>query len=599
MDSSPGDETKPILATGDEAESPPNYRGFKAKWKGREFRSTPDSASKLKAAKDAWRQSYGATTELTGDYSPGVEMRNLSGSSVEDFRAVRDEQLGSDNKDSALSSPVIQADRKQAAPNSPGEEEEEGDGFDRKHHPHDRLLTFYQVGLIVLVLVVWWSAMLMNHDMFDVRQGEYGLTPPALKEHNVETFQAAFQIPKTAKKGAAQPDPDLIYLLTPGVQSWFGGEEGSWVWSHGELYLMMPTAFLHAVSGTLMDPAYSTTEPPVEHPKMPQCFRAPHGTEDRLKCVEAFVGPLVDPKEAPKGGYFAFVTRHKMHIFHYETADGTSRFKPVEQSDIWKYTLMMVGTCVAVSLIGATSITVGLAYMAQHVHKEYLKAYISKALFMHDVHHRALYDQILLEVHDEHHAEEAANAEHLDPEDHVDMHDDHPAVATAQKKIEKKLRHKIYETQGVLHVVSEYARGGKSRKAGANPDLAAMAEPSLCSKLLERTQETLAHVLIMIVTCAPILVCNVLFKQGLVQFGSFAVDSGMLPNHTVVYYLHLFMLIASLICWILLCSLIFHYLCQEFGEGHPGTVWHSFSHNPAVHFFFTTWTGFSLSLIHI
>lgn len=144
------------------------------------------------------------------------------------------------------------------------------------------------------------------------------LTPVETKANSVESFAAAFQVPKGAKKGTPPGDPDLIYLLTPKVDTWFGGKQGAWVWSHGDLYLMLPTVMLHAVSGTLMDPSMFTTKPPTDQLSS-DCFQ-PHG--DRTLCLQSLIAGQLDEKQPPKGGYFAFVTDEGMDIFHYETEFG-------------------------------------------------------------------------------------------------------------------------------------------------------------------------------------------------------------------------------------------------------------------------------------
>ena len=103
--------------------------------------------------------------------------------------------------------------------------------------------------------------------------------------------------------------------------------------------------------------------------------------------------------------------------------------------------------------------------------------------------------------------------------------------------------------------------------------------------------ETTAHALVMVVTCGPILVANFLFKEGIEQFGRFGLDSGMLPPHSIAYYFHIFMLISSVICWLLLFSLILHYISHEFtGKAIP--VCKMLMQNPISKFFFKSWTGF-------
>ena len=201
--------------------------------------------------------------------------------------------------------------------------------------------------------------------------------------------------------------------------------------------------------------------------------------------------------------------------------------------------------------------------------------------------------QVLEEVHDEHHAEEAVK----DPDDieegHEEMHDDHPGVDAAKKKIEKKLRKKIHETQSVLHLVSHHVTGGKPKKASASPDLGDGSAPSLLSQMLTRTIETVSHALFMIFTCSPILVCNALFKTGIDKFGSFAMNSGMCPHGAVVHYFHAAMLGASIMSWILLLSLILHYIAHEFGDVEHSGCFAKLMKHPVPRFLFHSWTGFS------
>ena len=309
----------------DSGENPsPSYRGFRAKWKGRDFRSSLDSASKLKAAKDAWRQSYGSTADASSPDN-GLEMRRIAGSpsSVEDFKARRTAALATDDDVLAV-----------VEPDQPKKEVDEDACFvpaEPDHFTHRFLMT-YQCLLVVLIIAVW-AYYVAQYQMFDATT--HDLAPPDDKSTSVVTFADAFQVPKGSKKGTPPGDPDIVYFLTPHVKSWFGGQRGTWVWSHGELYLLLPTAMLHAVSGTMMDPTYFTTKPAVDPQKNPECFKQ---GGDKMKCAESFLFPYLDDKKPPKGGYFAFVTENEMFIFHYETEYGLS-LVPVDKEDIWFYSL--------------------------------------------------------------------------------------------------------------------------------------------------------------------------------------------------------------------------------------------------------------------
>lgn len=141
-------------------------------------------------------------------------------------------------------------------------------------------------------------------------------------------------------------------------------------------------------------------------------------------------------------------------------------------------------------------------------------------------------------------------------------------------------------------MVSNAANGGKPKAQAEHPDLDAVAGPSLVSQVWDRTVETMAHCLVMVVTCCPILLANYLFRQGLDQFGRFGLDCGMLPAHAVVWYFHFFMLLSSVICWLLLLSLTLHYLSHEF-QGQAFPICSVLLRHPAAHFLFKTWTGFS------
>lgn len=466
-----------------------------------------------------------------------------------------------------------------------GDDEDEDAGFSHSADTFTpRALAIYQAGLCVLFIVVgcWWVS---TYELFQITDSNTLLTPSD-GVASVETFAAAFEVPKGAKKGTDPSDPDMVFLLTPSIKEWFGGHKGSWVWSHGDLYLMLPTAMLHAVSAGLMDPTMSTTKPPTDSLSA-ECFIS---QGDRVDCLKSLMLSQLDENHPPKGGYFAFVTDNHMEIFHYSTEFGIV-FTPVHMEDIWHWTLVFVTSLILTAVVMATAMAGGAVYTVVHLHQDHLDEYIDKGSFMHDEEHHNMYEDVLHQIHDEHHDEHADAAEH-DPEHEPDMHDDHPAIAKAQKKAKKRLKAQIYENQGVLHLVSSIAKGGKSSKMAEHPDLDSVSGPTIFSQIMIRTTETIAHALLMVLTCSPVLIANYFFKQGLTQFGRFGLNSGMLPYGAVAYYFHTFMLFSTLICVILLLSLIFHYISHEFnGEQLP--ICKILMQNPISQFMFKSWTGFS------
>ena len=161
---------------------------------------------------------------------------------------------------------------------------------------------------LCLVFIVGGSYLVSTYELFEITNHNSALTPLEDSSNSVESFSAAFSVPKGAKKGTPAADPDLVFLLTPSIKEWFGGEEGSWVYSHGELYLLLPTAMLHAVSGGLMDPEMSTTEPPVEK-LSGECFIQ---GGDRLDCLKSLMESQLDENNPPKG--LSAVSREAMLV---------------------------------------------------------------------------------------------------------------------------------------------------------------------------------------------------------------------------------------------------------------------------------------------
>ena len=150
---------------------------------------------------------------------------------------------------------------------------------------------------LCLVFIVGGSYLVSTYELFEITNHSSALTPLEDSSNSVESFSAAFSVPKGAKKGTPAADPDLVFLLPPSTKEWFGGEEGSWVYSHGELYLLLPTAMLHAVSGGLMDPEMSTTEPLVDK-LSGECFIQ---GGDRLGCLKSLMQSQLDENNPPKG----------------------------------------------------------------------------------------------------------------------------------------------------------------------------------------------------------------------------------------------------------------------------------------------------------
>jgi hypothetical protein len=274
------------------------------------------------------------------------------------------------------------------------EEDDPAAGFSHKSDKFTpRALAIYQ-SVLCFILIGLSLYGVMEYEMFNITDANSSLIPTA--GTSVENFAAAFDVPKGAKKGTPPYEPDLIFLKTPSIKSWFGGEHGTWVWSHGDLYLMLPTAFLHAISGTLMDPELFHTEPPVDN-LSGECF-VKGGS--RLACLESLMSKQLNDKNPPKGGYFAYATDESMEIFHYETEFGI-KFVPVQASEIMTYTLMLVLSTFGTAILGATALTASAAYYATHQHKSYLKEYIAKGVFMHDEEHHDMFEAIynMLQAH--------------------------------------------------------------------------------------------------------------------------------------------------------------------------------------------------------
>ena len=125
-------------------------------------------------------------------------------------------------------------------------EEADSASIQRANTGLSRKLTMFQI-LLVAASMFYYHRMFNRMGWFTPLDFAAVLKTPPHGINAVNSLPAAFSVDKRGLTSY----PDMVFFQLDKQNDhrlWFGGVEGSWVWTHGVLYTAVPPAALHAVS---------------------------------------------------------------------------------------------------------------------------------------------------------------------------------------------------------------------------------------------------------------------------------------------------------------------------------------------------------------
>eukprot|EP00658_Telonema_sp_P-2_P034367 TRINITY_DN25098_c0_g2_i1.p1 TRINITY_DN25098_c0_g2~~TRINITY_DN25098_c0_g2_i1.p1 ORF type:complete len:505 (-),score=148.28 TRINITY_DN25098_c0_g2_i1:137-1651(-) len=431
-----------------------------------------------------------------------------------------------------------------------------------------RLLTVYQIVVVLATMLITY--VLAGELGWLVRDATHSsLRGPPYETNTIRSLHDGF----ATSKGGISTIPDMVFFQFPGDvdPAWFGGVEGKWVWTHGILYSVIAPAALHAVSGGILDPQYHTVV--LKAPK-PGSVCLQEGGDRKACCLELMEGQVDLDKSIPSDGYFGFVTKGSTELWELKMTEGLTTGMNLRARDVYALCGPIVGlslTIIMTSMILATVITMMFSKYVKKAQRSYLRKYIAQGMFMHEEDEQAMYDKISAEVMEEEEKEHAAGQceAHLEDEyesdattNELEIGDAHESKKAGhqQRRLELRLIAEIGKGQGTLHFISNSINGTSTRAPVALASAAITAVgPSLGEQMCQRTNNTLAHIVFMGISCLPEALQYLCFRQGLVKFGNVGLDSGFFPQGAVATVLRVSFAVSFVVFELLNLSLIGHY----------------------------------------
>jgi len=471
--------------------------------------------------------------------------------------------------------------------------------YKRNQLTQSRALTCYQI-LLVIACIVAYSGLFEGMGWLKHPDKHKLAQRPKIGINSVNSLAEAFVVDK---KSGAMSYPDLVYFQFPDTagQMWFGDEHGQWLWTHGALYASLPSSLLHAISAGMMDPVYYTIMLKQPEPDS-ECTQL-HG--DKTKCLYELLGTdQVDlKKRLPSDGFFAFQHRDDTDFWQLKVNTGVGRGLLLVPRTLEEMSGNVVGLTV-MTLLGGICCTIALCYGAKSYAKQsqqsYLKEYIAQGLFLHNETEAAGYDQIqkeeimMTEGDGNCHIDCDSSDDDNSSSDDEDEPTDEKVADARRKRLELRLMEMLNKEQGILHFVSNQVNGtsGQAQLPPIPGSTMAAIAPSMCELVVQRTQTTLAHILLLALSTLPVTMLNAAFMQGVAEFGYLGVDGGILAKGVILHTIRFMFMLSFILFNVLLVGLLLHYFFSEFdGERFPWLK--RFTRSAFAKWLLVQWTGFS------